>query len=92
MVYFAPSAEYFLDRQSVELVSRLIDEVVWLTYNPELTPDDPRKRPFFAAPVLLRIFHGEVCWIIYYWSTIRDDWIIANIGHEGEKPHLWRER
>ena len=92
MVRLARSAENFLDRQSVELVSQIIDEVGWLTDNPELTPDDPRKRPFVASPVLLRIFHGDVCWIIYYWSTERNDWIIANIGNEDEEPHLLRER
>lgn len=91
MAFFASSARRFLDGQSLEVRTKAIDEVVWLTHNPELILDDPRIRPFFAPPVYLRIFDSGPLWIIYYWSTIKDDWIIANIGDDSETPHLWRQ-
>lgn len=80
-----PSAHRFLDAQTNALRRKLIYDLVWLDHNPRLTPDDPRKRPFHAPPVVLRIFQDESHWIIYY---IQNDGqlMVANIGDNSEMP------
>lgn len=84
-----PSARRFLDAQTNSTRSKLIDDLVWLDHNPRLTPDDPRKRPFDAPPVILRIFQHDRHWIIYY---IRNDGqlVVANIGDLSETPDVRR--
>ncbi len=84
-----PSARRFLDAQTNSTRSKLIDDLVWLDHNPRLTPDDTRKRPFDAPPVILRIFQDDRHWIIYY---IRNDGqlVVANIGDLSETPDVRR--
>jgi len=86
---FSRSAKIFLQSQPANIVSKLIDDCAELTDNPHLTPGDPRKAPFFAPPVFMRIFRDTFHWIIYYVEN--DIVLIANIGMNGEEPHLYRK-
>ena len=83
------SARRFLDGQTNPVRRKLIDDLVWLDHNPRLTPDDPRKRPFHAPPVVLRIFQDDSHWIIYYIQN-NGELMAANIGTRSEPPHLHR--
>jgi hypothetical protein len=85
---FGPSARRFLDSQPQQVCSKLIDDVVWLRGNPHLTPDDPRKRPFLAPPVVIREYRDEFHWVLYYLEN--NELIIANIGDISEEPHIRR--
>jgi len=87
-VYFGPSARRFLDSQSHQVRSDLIDLAVWLADNPHFSPDDPRKKPFLASPVVLRLYEDDGYWVVYYLD--RGRLIIANNGDALETPHLWR--
>lgn len=77
-----------LDAQPANVRSKLINDVVWLSHNPHLTPDDPSKRPFLAPPVVIREFRDDFHWVLYY---LEDDTLaVANIGNVGEPPYLYR--
>lgn len=87
-VRFAPSAIRFLDRQPHNVRSKLVNDAVWLNDHPYFEPDDASKRPFLAAPVIIRQFQDGFHWILYYIDG--DSLIIANIGLRSEPPHLRR--
>ena len=88
-VVFAPSSRRFLDSMPNCIRSKLINDIVWLAdENYYLTPDDERIVPFLMAPAVGRLFKDDFHWIVFY--TEGDRLIVANIGHIGEKPHLWR--
>ena len=83
-----PSARKFLNGQTSDTIREIIDRLLWLDQNPHLTPDDPRKRPFEAPPVVLRIFQEGKYWAIYYLQN--NELMVANVGDHLEYPHLWR--
>lgn len=85
---FCPPARKFLNSQTPDAILEIIDQLRWLERNPHLTPDDPRKRPFSASPVVLRIFEEGKYWAIYYLQE--NDLMVANVGDHLEYPHLWR--
>ena len=87
-VRFGPSSRKFLDSQPQNIRSKLINDVVWLSENPYLRPDEPSIKPFLAAPVVIRHFQDDFQWILFYLES--DTLIIANIGTISEPPHLYR--
>lgn len=84
-----PSARRFLDGETNAVRRKVIDDLVWLDHHPRLTPDDPRKRPFNAPPVVLRIFQDDSHWVIYYILN-SGELMVANIGENTESPSLHR--
>ena len=87
-IRFAPSSVRFLDAQSHNVRSKLINDIVWLNDNHHLNPDDPSLTPFLAPPLVMRQFRDDFHWIIFYLDG--DDLIVANIGSLSEAPHLYR--
>ena len=84
-----PSARQFLDSQTTDVRLKLLKAVRHLGESPYLSPDDRRKRPFVAPPVLLRLYSDDTCWIVYYMD--KGVLKVANIGNSSETPHLWRQ-
>lgn len=89
-LHFGPSARRFLDNQSHQVRSDLINLSVWLAQHPYFSPDDPRKKPFLASPVVLRLYQDDDYWVVYYLN--QDGLIIANIGNASEVPSVWRSQ
>ena len=87
-VRFGPSSRRFLDSQPQNIRSKLINDVVRLSDNPYLRPDEPSISPFLAAPVVIRHFEDDFHWMLFYLEN--DTLILANIGNISEPPHLYR--
>ena len=80
---FQPSTIKFLDAQSHEVRSKLIDDIVLLGNNQIYETES-----FLAAPAVFKLYRDDVHWIIYYFES--DSMAIPNVGDARERPHLWR--
>ena len=80
---FQPSSIRFLDVQTQEVRSKLIDDIVMLGNN-----QISETEPFLAAPAVFKVYRDDVHWIIYYFES--DSMAIPNVGDARERLHLWR--
>lgn len=80
---FQPSILKFLDIQSHEVRSKIIDDVVSLG-----SGVISETRPFLGAPIVFHLYEDDFHWIIYRFEL--DSMAIANAGDARERPHLWR--
>ncbi len=98
-IEFAPPAKRFLNSQSNQVRSKLINDVTWIRDYPFLTPDDPRKVPFRVSPFgVLPLYQDDFHWIVYYLGDAEiteyvggPDLIIVNIGDWTDEPSVYRQ-
>ena len=65
---------------------KLIDDIVWLSEN----PDDPRITSYDMPPLVGKKYSDESHWILFLTERSRTgiDFLVCNTGHVTEQPHF----